>query len=133
MLGNGFQYDVRHFGECPNVDQLLDLGSIMYCRDTIKIQETKIVFLTSYVFADMMLSNVEFLLSEHMCTETCETLEFACSDFGNFELGTFNFAILKFRKRVFETLTSINGSVEVLISLIGMSSRNGNRTNCLDK
>ena len=40
MLGNGFRYYVRHFWQFSDFCQMLDLGPLIYCRSTLKIQET---------------------------------------------------------------------------------------------
>ena len=39
MRRNDFQYYVWYFGKCPNFDQTCDFGPLMYCRNTLKIQE----------------------------------------------------------------------------------------------
>ena len=36
MLGNGFQYYFGHFWNFPNIDQMLDLGPLIYYRSTLK-------------------------------------------------------------------------------------------------
>ena len=39
MLGDGFQYYVRHVGDFPHVDQMLDIRPLILCKSNSKYKQ----------------------------------------------------------------------------------------------